>query len=96
MLINSFSALTVLLSDKEQLAQQEQYLDSLDLSADQEAQRQQIKAELAQVKSDPKALEQKAEKAREQGKTEIETGQKAALAKLQSELWRDRIYITTL
>lgn len=82
-----------LLSNKAELAEQEQYLDSLDLSAEQEAQRQKIKAELAKVKSDPKALEQKAAKAREQGKQEVETAQQAALVKLQSELWRDRIYI---
>ncbi|MBW4465995.1 MAG: HpsJ family protein [Pegethrix bostrychoides GSE-TBD4-15B] len=83
-----------IISNKTQLAQLEQQLDSLELPADQQAQLQQIKTTLEQVKSDPKALEQEAAKARTEGLQQIETRQKEALTQLQSGLKRDRIYTT--
>ena len=83
-----------IISNKTQLAQLEQQLDSLDLPADQQAQLQQVRATLEKVKSDPKALDQEAAKARTEGLKQIETRQKDALTKLQSELRRDRIHTT--
>ncbi len=80
-----------ILSNKSQLAELEQQLDSLDLPADQQAQLEQVRTTLNKVKSDPKALEAEAVKARTEGLAQIETRQKDALTQLQSGLRRDRV-----
>lgn len=85
---------SAIVSNKEQLAQLEQQLNTLDLPADQQAQLEQVRTTLEKVKSDPKALDQEVATARTKGLKQIQDKQKAALDKLQSGLRRDRIHTT--
>jgi ABC-type multidrug transport system fused ATPase/permease subunit len=85
---------SAIVSNEDQLAQLQQRLDSLDLSAEQQAQLKQIRTTLDKVKSDPKALDQEVAKARTEGINQIKQKQTEALDELQSELRRDRLHTT--
>ncbi|MCU0523327.1 MAG: HpsJ family protein [Elainella sp. Prado103] len=85
---------SAIVSNEDQFSELQNQLNNLDLSDEQQNQLRQIKATLDQVKSDPKALDREVEKARTEGLKQIETQQQEALAKVQSELRRDRFRVT--